>query len=159
MPLSGGGLGRRDGPASGPQLSQPWLQTGQLDGETNPQPLRSGSHAVASFTKGKISHTRNQHLRNHRGFSVAFSNELSLVSDMFQRIHTFPVDFHWNYPMDFQCNILPRSVESAAAGKSAYMISSGALPHLSPPLKPSVRGRHTACRLCCSTNTEQADQT
>ena len=59
---------------------------------------------------GNILHTRNQHIRNHRRFpvtfsngcSVAFSNGISLVSGMFQRIVTFPVDFHWNCPMDCQ---------------------------------------------------------
>ena len=47
------------------------------------------------------SHAGNRHLGNHRGCSVAFSNGLSaacsdgssFVSDMFQRIVTFPVDF------------------------------------------------------------------
>ena len=34
--------------------------------------------------------------------SVAFSNGISLVSCIFQRIVTFPVDCHWNCPMDFQ---------------------------------------------------------
>ena len=35
------------------------------------------------------------------GFSVAFSNGISFLSGIFQRIVTFPVDFHWNCPMDF----------------------------------------------------------
>ena len=60
--------------------------------------------------RGKGLHTRNQHLRNHCGFSVAvsngcsvaFSNIISLVSDRFQRIVTCPVDFDWNCPMDCQ---------------------------------------------------------
>ena len=55
-------------------------------------------------------HTRNQHLRNHRGISVAcsnecsvaFSNGISLFSGIFQRFVTCPVDFHWSCPMDFQ---------------------------------------------------------
>ena len=34
--------------------------------------------------------------------AVAFSNGCSLFSGMFQRIVTFPVDFHWNFPMDVQ---------------------------------------------------------
>ena len=50
--------------------------------------------------RGKILHTRNRHLRNHRGLSVAcsngcsvaFSNRLSLFSGIFQRIDTSPVD-------------------------------------------------------------------
>ena len=77
-------------------------------------------------------HTRNRHLRKRRGFSVAFSNGLSVtvcntcsfVSGMFQRIVTFPVDDHWNCPMDTRrnfatelyvceflvCNMLPQSM-------------------------------------------------
>ena len=59
--------------------------------------------------RGKILHTRNQHLRNHSGFSVACSNAcsvacsngISLVNGVFQRIVTFPVDFHWNCPNGF----------------------------------------------------------
>ena len=35
-------------------------------------------------------------------FSGTLSNITSLVSCVFQRIVTFPVDFHWNCPMDFQ---------------------------------------------------------
>ena len=58
----------------------------------------------------KILHTRNRHLRNHHGFSVAFPNGFSAVcfnkvvsvSGMFERIVTFPVDFYWNCPMAFQ---------------------------------------------------------
>ena len=50
--------------------------------------------------RGKILHTGNRHLRNHRGFSVAWANGLSVacsniivrVSGMFQRIVTCPVD-------------------------------------------------------------------
>ena len=69
--------------------------------------------------KGKILHTRNQDLRNHREFSVAFSNGLSvsfsninsLSSCMFQRIVTCPVDFHWNCPMDCQWHF-PMDVHS-----------------------------------------------
>ena len=60
--------------------------------------------------RGKILHTRNRHLRNHRGFSVAFSNGLSvafsnaisLFSGIFRRIITFPVDVPRICPMDFQ---------------------------------------------------------
>ena len=33
---------------------------------------------------------------------MAFSNGISLVRGIFQRIDTFPVDFHWNFPMDVQ---------------------------------------------------------
>ena len=51
--------------------------------------------------RGKRLHTRNQHLRRHRGFSVAFSNglsaacsnEISLLICSVQRIVTVPVDF------------------------------------------------------------------
>ena len=70
---------------------------------------RDLSHAP-SADRGNISHTRNQHLGNHRGssvafsdgLSVAFSNIISLFSGSFQRIVTCPVDFHWNCLMDFQ---------------------------------------------------------
>ena len=52
-------------------------------------------------------HARNRRLRNHRGlsvvfpsgFSVAFSRGISLFSGIVQRIITFPVDLHWNFPM------------------------------------------------------------
>ena len=55
-------------------------------------------------TRGKILHTRNRHLRNHRGCSVAFtnifsvasSNTISLVSVIVQRIVTRPVDYAGN---------------------------------------------------------------
>ena len=58
-------------------------------------------------SRGKRLHTRNRHLRNHRGFSaafsdgfsVAFSNGSSLLSGNPQRI-TFPVDLCWKCPMD-----------------------------------------------------------
>ena len=58
----------------------------------------------------KILHTRNQHLRNHRGssvafsngLSVAFSNRISLLSASFQRIVSCQVEFYWNSPMDCQ---------------------------------------------------------
>ena len=51
--------------------------------------------------RGKRLDTRNRHLRNHHGLSVAFSNgcsvalsnELSLVSGICQRFFTFQVDF------------------------------------------------------------------
>ena len=42
--------------------------------------------------RGKSSHPRIQHLRNHRGFSVAISNGVSLFSGSFQRTVTCPVD-------------------------------------------------------------------
>ena len=59
--------------------------------------------------RGKLLHTRNRHLKTHRGFSVACSNEcsvafsniISLLSGVSQRIASFPVDFHWKCPMDF----------------------------------------------------------
>ena len=83
---------------------------------------------VGPGCRGRRLHTRNRHLRHHRGlsvafsngFSVAFSNGTSLFSCMFQRIVPCPVDLYWNCPMDFQwrfpmvlhfcdfgCNILP----------------------------------------------------
>ena len=63
-----------------------------------------------NLCRGKRLHTRNLHLRNHRGFpaafpngcSVAFSNVISLFSCMFQRIVTCTVDLYWNCPMDVQ---------------------------------------------------------
>ena len=62
------------------------------------------------FLRSKIEHARNRHLRNHRGFPVAFSggfpvafsNGISLFSGMFQRIATCPVDVYCISPMDFQ---------------------------------------------------------
>ena len=55
-------------------------------------------------------HTRNQHLRNHRGvsvacfngLSVAVPNGISLSSVTFKRIVTCPVDFYWNCQLDCQ---------------------------------------------------------
>ena len=60
--------------------------------------------------RGNISHTRNRHHRNHRGFSVALSNAFSVTFSItissfrgtFRRVAPRPVDFHWNWPMDFQ---------------------------------------------------------
>ena len=60
--------------------------------------------------RGKRSHTRNQHLRHHRGLSVACSNGLSVAfsngispsNGSFQRIVTFPEDFRCDVPMDLQ---------------------------------------------------------
>ena len=61
--------------------------------------------------RGELLHSRNRHLRNHCGFSlalfflnyfsVAFSNRLSLVSGVFQMVATFPVDFYRKFPMTF----------------------------------------------------------
>ena len=59
--------------------------------------------------RGRILHTRNQHLGNHRGFSVAlpdglsvaFSNGLSIVSGIFPRIVPCPVEFYWKFPIVF----------------------------------------------------------
>ena len=83
------------------------------------------------FVRGKILHARNQHLRYHRGFSVAFPNEcsvacsniVSLVSGISERIVTRPVDVYWNSLMDVQwhfrmefhfcelwCNVAPNCV-------------------------------------------------
>ena len=63
--------------------------------------------------RGERLHAINQHLRNHSGFSVVFSDGCSLVCYniishfrcMFQRIDAFPVDLHWNCPMDFQLHV------------------------------------------------------
>ena len=45
-------------------------------------------------------HTGNQHLRNHRGSSA--SNINSLISSMFERLVTLPVELYWKCAMDFQ---------------------------------------------------------
>ena len=63
-----------------------------------------------NLCRGKLLHTRDQHLRNHRGFSVAcsngyalaFSDIISLFSGISQRIVTCPVDLYCNRPMDCQ---------------------------------------------------------
>ena len=75
------------------------------------QRLSASSAVPAAPAEGlgsKRLHTRDRHLGNHCGLSVAFSNGFSvavssgcsLVSYMFQRLVTFPVDFHWKFPMD-----------------------------------------------------------
>ena len=68
-------------------------------------------------------HTGNQHLRNHRGRSLARSDGLSvavfqhnvIVSGMFQRTVTFPVDFSAIVQWMFS-NILRWSFTSVASG-------------------------------------------
>ena len=68
------------------------------------------SSSIIIVRPGWRSHARNQHLRNHRGSSVAFSNGLpmvfsnrtSLFSGIFQRTVTCPVDFYWNRQMNVQ---------------------------------------------------------
>ena len=73
-------------------------------------PTGAGAAADRRDFRGKILHTRNRHLRNHRGlsaafsngFSVAFANGISHVSGISQRIVTCPVDCYWSCPMDFQ---------------------------------------------------------
>ena len=78
--------------------SQPASRTNKRVSSLLPEVLRN---------RGKILHTRNRHLRNQRGFSVAFSNGcpvafsniIALFSGISQRMTTFPVDFHWNHPM------------------------------------------------------------
>ena len=65
---------------------------------------------VSQTSKGNILHNRNQHLRNHCGSSVALSNGwtvallniISLVSGIFQRVATSPVDLYWKFPLDRQ---------------------------------------------------------
>ena len=57
--------------------------------------------------------SRHRHLRNRRGFSVAFSNGLSVVfssgisldSGVVRRTVTFPVDFPGMLPMDRRCHV------------------------------------------------------
>ena len=56
--------------------------------------------------RGKRLHTRNQHLRNHCGLSVACSTIISLFSCSLQRIVTCPLDSYWNVPTDFQWHFL-----------------------------------------------------
>ena len=67
-----------------------------------PSSAHFGHEIFLGRGRGKRSHTRNRHLRNHRGFSAAFSNIISLVSGIFQRIGTCPVDVYWIRPMDLQ---------------------------------------------------------
>ena len=45
-------------------------------------------------------------LRNHCGFSEAFSNTCSLFSGIFKNRVTFPVDVHCHLPTDFQWYVL-----------------------------------------------------
>ena len=67
-------------------------------------PMRSSPGAGGSVTVhlGAIRlHAGNRHLRNHRGFSVAFSNGvqwhvLTEVHGVFKRIVTCPGMFYWN---------------------------------------------------------------
>ena len=64
---------------------------------------------------GRRLHTRNRHLGNHRGCSVAFSDGLSMafsngfscfcLSGLFQRIVTSPVDICWKCPTDLQWHL------------------------------------------------------
>ena len=78
----------------------------------------------AGASRGRRMHARNQHLRNHRGFSVAFSNEfsvafsngISFASGMFQRIINYPSGLSLelsngcsglHFPMEFDfCDVL-----------------------------------------------------
>ena len=70
-----------------------------------------GAHALSScaptyLCRGKIWHTRNQHLRKHCGLSVAFIfsdmfQHVSTCHRYFQRIVTFPVDCYWKCLMEF----------------------------------------------------------
>ena len=66
------------------------------------QSFTAVSRLAFRVCRGKRLHARNRHLRNPRGFSVAFFNGNSLFSVISQRIVTCPVDFYWNGPMDFQ---------------------------------------------------------
>ena len=67
----------------------------------------------SGLRRGKRLHIRNQHLRNHRGFSAAFSNGLSvacsniitLFNGIYQMIVTCSVDVYWKSPMAFQWQI------------------------------------------------------
>ena len=54
-----------------------------------------------------------------KGFSVAFSNGISLFSCIFQRIITFPVDLYWNCPRDFQWHF-PRDFTSVTSGVQSF---------------------------------------
>ena len=71
---------------------------------------------ISKETGGKLWHTRNRHLRNHRGFSVACSNGLSVAFSngcsihqwhfpadcRFPRIVAFPVDFRGSFQWMFR---------------------------------------------------------
>ena len=67
---------------------------------------------VSLINRGTGLHTRNQHFRNHRGFSVALSQwtfsgmfrHNFTFSSIFQRIVTFPAYVHWNCPINCQWN-------------------------------------------------------
>ena len=80
----------------------------RLERRTLTLPTRSW---VVALARCKILHARNQHLRIHRGFSVAFpnrfspalSNGISLISGIFKRIVTCPVDFTGIVQRTFSC--------------------------------------------------------
>ena len=109
-------------------------------------------------------HTGNRRLRSRRGLSaavshgssVAFSNGVSLVSDIFQMIVTFPVcvywkrpmGIHWNFPMELPflrvllCDLFrpeslqkcPRTLHSCVSSLSFMAFAIMALPVASGPI-------------------------
>ena len=84
------------------------------------RPLRArklhGGLAVSSHTRGRRLHTGNRHLRNHRGFSVASSNLISLVSSIFPKdCHFSSNGSSWNCPLMFS-GIFQRSSTFAISG-------------------------------------------
>ena len=87
--------------------------------------------------RGKILHTRNEHLGNHRGFPVAcangcsevFPNISSLCSGVIKRIVASPVDFTGNV----------RWIFSGMLQWKFTCVTSGAEP-FAPSLEPSLIG-------------------
>ena len=108
-------------------LSQAMLVGIMLVGRLGFPSLRNhpGCDQPVCEIRGKISHARKRHLRNHCGFQTHLPMDLQrhflvdvrFLGGMLQRIVTFPVDVHWNsqwcLPTDFSCswvlasNLLP----------------------------------------------------
>ena len=121
--------------------------------------FRTGKRGRAD--RGKLVHTRNQHLSNHcgvpvafsNGCSVVFSNKMSLAGGMFQRIVTCPVDLYWICPMDVQrhfpleshfCDFRRVILCPERGGREAHAARPAA-----PPRLPAARrgGRHAAAQV------------
>ena len=93
--------------------------------------LPSKACSCRLFNRGKRLHTRNRHLRNHRGCSVAvpngcsvaFSNGFSLFSCMFKRIVAYPVDLYWNFPMNVQWHFPKNSLRNIQSRDLSILFS------------------------------------
>ena len=102
--------------------------------------------------RGNILHARNQHLRNHRGFSVACpdgfpvasSNMCFVVSGIFQRIVTCPVEFYWKCPMDCKWHF-PIEVHSVISGVKYFALRDTARSR-KPTSEAAARVKSRACR-------------